>query len=204
LYLLCSLTNILNCSFQFLSEAIDATNNDLTGAVHKYSKERAGEAKALVRISRELDRPGALGFLTFILPLILDSIFNKMAPKIFAPNVISMLQKEGYGFRRVARRKRTDRLLQVAIIGSALTAMGATSKVVIGLLAKAMGRRSSTVFAGTAAVLAVTILAKKLSGYLVPGMAPADVLTKTKSKVTDSSETVESNAIDKSAGVGAS
>jgi hypothetical protein len=176
----------------------------LTGAVHKFSRERAGEAKALVRISRELDRPGALGFLTFILPLILDSIFNKMAPKIFAPNVISMLQKEGYGFRRVARRKRNDRLLQVAIIGSTFTAMGAASKVVISLLAKALGRRSSTVFAGTAAVLAATVLAKKLAGYLVPGMAPADVLTKTKSKVTDSSETVESNAVDKSAGVEAS
>lgn len=170
----------------------------MTEAVHKFSNERAGEAKALVRISRELDRPGAVGFLTFVLPLILDSIFNKMAPKIFAPNVITMLQKEGYGFRRVARRKRTDRLLQVVIIGSVLTGMVFISKLAVGLVAEALGRRTSTIFAGTAALLAATILAKNLAGYLVPGMAPADVLTKTNSKVTDSSETMENNDIDKS------
>jgi hypothetical protein len=32
--------------------------------------------RALVQISREFDRPGILGFVTFILPLILDGLFN--------------------------------------------------------------------------------------------------------------------------------
>ena len=175
-----------------MSDAIDSTD-DLTQAVHKFSKDMAGEAKALVRISRDLDRPGKLGFITFILPLILDSIFNKMAPKIFSPNVISMLQKEGVGFRQVARRKRQDRLLQVALIGTFMTATVTAARAVLRIAAKALGQKSSTVLGGALAVSAAAVLVKKLVGYLVPGMAPADILTKTKSKVTGSAgETVES------------
>jgi 2-polyprenyl-6-methoxyphenol hydroxylase-like FAD-dependent oxidoreductase len=177
---------------KFLSEAITATNGDLTAAVHKFSRERAGEAKALVRISRELDRPGKVGFVTFVLPLILDSVFHKLAPKVFAPNVISMLQKEGYGFRRVARRKRTDRMLQIALLASGLTVLTAAVRTVVGVIARAFGRRSSTVVGGGVALLAAFVLAKKLAGYLVPGMAPADILAKTKSKVTGSPETMQS------------
>lgn len=177
---------------KFLSEAIDATHGDLTAAVHKFSRERAGEAKALVRISRELDRPGKMGFVTFVLPLILDSVFHKLAPKVFAPNTISMLQKEGYGFRRVARRKRTDRIIQIAILTSGLAVLTATARMLVGFAAIAFGRRSSTVLGGVAALLAASIMAKKLAGYLVPGMAPADILAKTKSKVTGSAETMQS------------
>jgi kynurenine 3-monooxygenase len=176
---------------KYLSEAIDATDGDLTGAVHKFSRERAGEAKALVRISRELDRPGKLGFITFILPLILDSIFNKMAPNVFAPNTISMLQKEGYGFRRVARRKRNDRMLQVAVLATGMTAMAAAARTAIYFVAKAFGRRSSTVLGGTVAIAAAAVLSKKMAGYLVTGLAPADVLAKTKGTVTGFAETIE-------------
>jgi hypothetical protein len=183
---------------KFLSEAIDATGGDLTAAVRLFSSQRAGEAKALVRISRELDRPGKLGFLTFVLPLILDSIFHKVAPKVFAPNVISMLQKEGYGFRRVARRKRNDRILQIAILTTALTLMTRIFLKAIGLVAKAFGRRSSTLMGAAIASVAIGMLAKKLAGYLVPGMAPADVLTKTKSSVTGSNETIQSMENEKS------
>jgi hypothetical protein len=53
-----------------------ATDAGVLPAVARFSRQRAGEAKALVQISREFDRPGALGFLTFILPLILDGIFR--------------------------------------------------------------------------------------------------------------------------------
>ncbi|KAI2511949.1 FAD binding protein [Fragilaria crotonensis] len=155
---------------KFLSEAITATDGDLTAAVRKFSRERAGEAKALVRISRELDRPG----------------------KVFAPNVISMLQKEGYGFRRVARRKRTDRILQIAVLASGLTVLTVAARTVVKVIASAFGRRSSTVVGGGFALLAAFVVAKKLAGYLVPGMAPADILAKTKSKVTGSPETMQS------------
>jgi len=45
-----------------------------------------------VRISRGFDRPGFFGFLTFVLPLILDGIFHKAFPKVFGPNTIASLQ----------------------------------------------------------------------------------------------------------------
>ena len=45
-------------------------------AASSFNKERGGEAKALVKLSRGFDRPGALGFASFILPLILDGIFH--------------------------------------------------------------------------------------------------------------------------------
>lgn len=77
-------------------------------AVAGFSQQRAGEAKALVQISREFDRPGAMGFLTFILPLILDGIFNRVAPKIFSPNTIAMLQRDGLSFREVRARCKTS------------------------------------------------------------------------------------------------
>ncbi len=102
-----------------MSEAIDATDN-LSEAVHLFSKQRAPEAVALVKVSRELDRPGKLGFITFILPIILDSIFHKLAPKLFEPNNIQMLQRTGYSFCRLQKRKRLDRIMQAAIIGTAV------------------------------------------------------------------------------------
>ena len=139
-----------------------------------------------MRISRELDRPGKLGFLTFILPLILDSIFHKMAPKVFQPNTIAMLQLEGWSFRQVARRKRFDRIGQVAIITTVLSAMVATAKLSLSTVARLIGRKTSTVTAGVATIAVAAALSKKLAAYLVPGMAPADVLNKTKSKVAES------------------
>lgn len=164
---------------KILSTAIDSSNGDLTQAVQIFSDKRAGESKALVKISRELDRPGALGFITFILPIILDAIFHGIAPKIFAPNTISMLQKEGIGFQQVARRKRLDRLGQVAILGSVAVSMFSLAKVIVATIANALGKRSSTVFGGFLGLVVLISLVSKLSGYLVPGMAPADIMTKT-------------------------
>eukprot|EP00854_Cymbomonas_tetramitiformis_P009139 gene9139-10832_t len=60
----------------------------------EYSKRRGKEAKALVEMSRQFDGD----FLEFVLPLILDGIFSKIAPSIFAPNAIRMLQNEQYLF----------------------------------------------------------------------------------------------------------
>ena len=73
----------------------------MQAAVVNFSRQRAGEAKALVQISREFDRPGFVGFLTFILPLILDGVFSGIAPKIFSPNTIAMLQRDGLTFQQV-------------------------------------------------------------------------------------------------------
>ena len=87
------------------------------------------QAAALVKISRGFDRPGALGFATFVLPLILDGIFHGKFPKLFAPNTIAMLQRDGLSFTDVQRRKRLDRAVQLMVVGSVLTGMGAAVKV---------------------------------------------------------------------------
>jgi kynurenine 3-monooxygenase len=166
-------------------------NDDWTGAVHSFSHRRAPEAKSLVRLSRELDRPGRMGVFTFVLPLILDSIFHRLAPAIFSPNTISMLQKEGYAFSRVARRKRQDRILQLLILGAIGVLVTNAVRMVLGFLARASGRSIGTVFGGILSIGAVVTLSQKFSGYLVQGMAPADVLSKTQAKITSSKETIQ-------------
>ena len=75
-----------------LRTALDAHPNSMEKALASFSEARAGEAEALVRISRDLDRPGILGFVTFILPIILDGIFHGIAPQIFEKNTIALLQ----------------------------------------------------------------------------------------------------------------
>ena len=99
-----------------LRTALDEHPQDMARALSAFSEARAGEAAALVRISRDLDRPGFLGFVTFILPIILDGIFSSLAPQIFGPNTIALLQRDGITFQEVAQRKRRDRALQVVTL----------------------------------------------------------------------------------------
>ena len=161
-----------------LEDAIDATDS-IPEAVHLFSDKRAKESESLVKLSRELDRPGKLGFLTFILPLIMDSIFHGMLPKVFAPNTISLLQKEGITFTGVRRRKRFDRLGQVALIGSGITAVSMGVKLLVKSVAKATGKHSGTIAAGMASFVVFATLFKKLSFFMKGNISPADVLTKT-------------------------
>lgn len=140
--------------------------NNTAAAVRQFSKLRAPESKALVRISRELDRPGKLGFVTFVLPIILDAIFGKLAPRLFMPNVITMLQRESYTFQQVARRKRFDRLLQVLILGGGLTGFSMAANTSVQTLAKVVGKSPIVVWTtlvGSAAVFSLLnkVLAKK-------------------------------------------
>lgn len=169
---------------KILSNCIDETS-DMKAAVHEFSKRRARDSMKLVTISRELDRPGKLGAITFIIPIILDAIFSKLAPKIFAPNIITMLQKDDMTFQEVARRKRQDRILQLGIIGGGLCGVAAGARATITALARAVDRRSSTVtIAAIAACVGVGMLRKALA-FLVPGMAPADILAKSRTKITE-------------------
>lgn len=154
-------------------------------AVHEFSKRRAKDSMRLVKISRDLDRPGKLGTFTFIIPIILDAIFNKLAPKIFAPNIITMLQRDDMTFEQVARRKRTDRVLQLAVISCGLTSVATIARLAVTSLAKAVGRRSSTVAAVLVASFVGLSLLQKALSFLVPGMAPADILAKSKTKITE-------------------
>ncbi|KAK3238511.1 hypothetical protein CYMTET_51482 [Cymbomonas tetramitiformis] len=57
--------------------------------------------KVLVELSRSLDHKGVLGAFTFIIPIIMDSIFHKLLPSVFAPNVLNTLQNQKYSFTEV-------------------------------------------------------------------------------------------------------
>lgn len=109
---------------------------DTAKVVREFSKNRAKDSKALVRVSRNLDRPGKLGVITFLIPIILDSIFSKFLPAIFTPNIINMLQREGWTFSGVARRKRLERALQVGMLTSGLYVAGKISVRVMSWCAR--------------------------------------------------------------------
>ena len=88
--------------------------NAWQNALPLFSQRRAADSKALVDISRGLDG----GFLTFVLPLIVDGFFHKAFPKLFSPNTIAMLQKEDWTFTRIQRRKRIERVAQAGILAA--------------------------------------------------------------------------------------
>jgi hypothetical protein len=141
-----------------LSDALDSAS-DLHGAVEQFSKQRAADSKALVTLSRGMDRPGKLGTIRFILPLILDSMFHKMAPKLFDPSMFGMFQIEGIGFREIQWRKRRDRVLQTIVIGSGLSLFGMGVKSSVKALAKATGLSNTVVSSGlTGLLFAVGVL----------------------------------------------
>ena len=102
-----------------LIDALDKADGDTNVAFPEYTKKRAADAKSLVTLSRSFDG----GFFTFVLPLIVDSIFNKIAPWLFKPNTIQMLQKEDWSFSDIEKRKWLDRFMQGAVVLSFLTAV---------------------------------------------------------------------------------
>ncbi|KAL3775816.1 hypothetical protein HJC23_011729 [Cyclotella cryptica] len=121
-----------------LSDALNSTP-DLPSAVQQFTKQRATDSRALVTLSRGMDRPGKIGTMRFVLPLILDSMFHKLAPRIFDPSMFGMFQMEGVGFREIQLRKRRDRLLQALVIGTGISLFGKGVKYSVRSLAKATG-----------------------------------------------------------------
>lgn len=94
-----------------------------------------------------------------------------------------MLQRDDLTFTQVARKKRLDRLGQVLLLLGGGYGTFAAAKFALVSASKALGRRTSTVCTGVLAfTLGVSVL-KKLLPFFVPGLAPADVMTKTNSKV---------------------
>lgn len=94
-----------------LKAALDETSN-LSDGLKRYSDLRAKDAEALVVLSRTLDG----GFFSFVLPLIIDSIFNKLLPSVFSPNIISNFMNERLSFAQIRTMKRKERVAQSAII----------------------------------------------------------------------------------------
>ena len=112
----------LNSAFEdviTLDAALEETRDCVPSAVVRYSALRARDARAIVQMSQSLDG----GFLTFVLPLIIDSILNKLAPGVFSPNTIAAMQNPDVKFRQVQRRKRLDRVLQAALGGTIVAAL---------------------------------------------------------------------------------
>lgn len=177
-----------------LSDILDSTSS-VSEAVKQFTEKRAKESEALVKISRELDRPGLLGVFSFIFPLIMDSIFNKIAPKVFGPNMIAMLQREGMGFQQVRRKKRLDRFLQIVCIGSVLKGIVYGTKKLIQSIASITGKSNTGVASIMVGAATALFALQKLKFFLNGDLAPADVLNKTKGKVTDNNETFVMNSV---------
>lgn len=155
-----------------LQDALDTHASGLR-ALEAFAQIRGPEARAMVQISRGLDRPGKLGFITFILPLILDGIFHKLAPKVFATNAIAMMQQDTT-FASVQRRKRRDRFVQVAAIFS-------VAVLVLKLLLTTRGLRFVGVSLAAFALYQIILFGRR--GFK-KGAAPADVLAATNQRIT--------------------
>jgi hypothetical protein len=161
---------------QILSQALDeaAASSMMAGkdatdavptAVKLFSDRRAPDASALVTISRNMDRPGKQFFIYFVLPLILDGFFHKIAPKIFGPNIFDMFKKKDIGFKQIQTKKRLDRALQVACLGSLVTGMLFSVSATVGVLTRATGKSRLAVSAGfMAAAIAGMLLRQAASG----------------------------------------
>ena len=91
-----------------LERSLSDHRDDRAAALVAYSKQRAVQAKTLVKISRQLDG----GFLTFVLPMIIDSILHKSLPALFAPSTLTLLQNENLSYTQVWHRKIRDRVVQ--------------------------------------------------------------------------------------------
>jgi kynurenine 3-monooxygenase len=153
------------------SSSVDKNATDaVPTAVKLFSDRRAPDAEALVKISRNMDRPGKLFFVYFILPLILDGIFHKMAPKIFGPNMFAMFQKD-ISFKKIETMKRLDRALQVACLGTIFTGMLFSLSATVSVLMRATGKSRIAVSAGMMATAVVGILLRQAASGKEPTKA---------------------------------
>ena len=164
---------------KILGEILEKNENDLTSSVLEFSQRQSGEAKTMVRISRDLDRPGKLGFITFVFPLILDSIFNGIAPQLFEPNVIAMLQKESLSFQQVAARKRLDRIGQAGIISIGLGSLGFLAKTAVSRFSTRTGLEGVKLWGCVLGFCATAALGRRLALPLLSVLAKNIVNSRT-------------------------
>ena len=86
--------------FSFVFPVFISCDDHVPSALEKYSNLRAKDTEAIVKMSERLDG----GFFSFVFPLIVDSILNKIAPSIFSPNTIRSLQNFEKTFTQIKRR----------------------------------------------------------------------------------------------------
>jgi kynurenine 3-monooxygenase len=157
----------VNSAFEdvrILGDILDQTH-DLNEAVQEFSKARAKDSKALVTLSRAGDRPGRIGFLSFLIPIMMDAFFNKLAPKLFEVPVPGLIHNDKYTFHQVAVRKRWERLVQVSVLSVSFTLLVRATKQIIRSIAKSLGKSTSTVTLGLVAPFVLFFLTRK---YAVP------------------------------------
>ena len=109
---------------KLFGECLDQTPDDWTKAIYSFSERRTVDMKTMVQTSHDLDQPGIGGVFAFLIPIIMDGIFFKLAPQVFQPNIISLMQNEEYTFQEAVQRKQRDRAGQVVILATFLYLMG--------------------------------------------------------------------------------
>ena len=102
-----------------LDGCLDACGDDAPAAVAaEFTRRRAEDARALVRVSRSFDHPGPLGTARFLVPLLLDIQLNKLLPALFSPPLLRGLQDERNTFVGLVERKRKERAVLIGLIAS--------------------------------------------------------------------------------------
>ena len=117
---------------KWLDHCLEAQPSSRAEALKMFSQVRGTEAVSIVEISQELDQPGIKGLLAFFGPLILDSIFEKIMPGVFHPNLLIYCRKDGVTFTDARRRKKRDLKLQRSFIGAQFLWGSTAAKIYAG------------------------------------------------------------------------
>lgn len=104
-----------------LNQCLEQSSDNPAKAVAAFSRARAELARELVRTSRSFDRPGPLGTARFVLPLIIDSILNRMLPAFFTPPILRGMQDGSKTLIQLRKRKSAERALLVVLLSGLVT-----------------------------------------------------------------------------------
>jgi hypothetical protein len=115
---------------------------DRAAALKSFSKLRYPDARALVETSHNADR----GLLFFLVPVIIDRIFYKLAPWLFQTSTLRLMQLPDMRFSAVQARKRIDRALQFLILGGLATVLARAMWKVALLAVVALQKLSANTF----------------------------------------------------------
>jgi len=107
-----------------------------------------------------------------------------------------MLQKSENTFCGLRRRKRLERVGQLATLGSFVVVLTIGARQLIKTMSRVTGKRGSTVTIALLGAAAVIAFAKQLAVFLVPGLAPADVLNKAPRRKENDLHVIEAYDID--------
>lgn len=114
-----------------------------------------------------------------------------MAPSIFSPNTIAMLQASrkdadgnaiAYSFQEVVWIKRLDRLKQATLVGGFLGALACAISASLGIVAKAVGKKKIEVGLASSMVLFLGVAMRRFYASFIDNSA-GEVLAKTSTDI---------------------